>query len=151
MEQVTFPITLYKGNETKTANSEAQLAAFEKAGFTRKSETPTPPPSAAKGGKRRLTPEEANRMADANLSEGFGMPSDLALMGEGYEDTLTITDLIEQVSKKTGQKFPSTQVDWMGTKFCILFNRGHVPGGVIRFRLTATDATRSGLTVTEVG
>lgn len=156
-EVIVFPAKMIKaGAPAKTASNEAQLNAFTRQGYALESEKPEPQKEKknGNGGKRRLSYEEAVRMSDRQLAESFGMPSELEALckdardnGYVYEDTLTIVDCIEQISKKTSLPFPSTQVDWNGQLFCVLFDRSHIVGEARSFSCPESDKTKSGFTV----
>jgi hypothetical protein len=97
---------------------------------------PPPPLSAdrgalTKGGKKRLTKEEADSLADMNLSESFGMPSALVELGEGAAIELVVLDFIEQQKKSGKGTFPAAQVAYKSTQFCILYDRRMKIGDVL--------------------
>ena len=152
MDVLTFPVEMTKpGQPNKTANNEAQFNAFSKQGYKPKAETPAQNSGNAKktrGGLRILTPEQAKALQDANLENSFGMPSGLAEMGEGHTDVVTVLAIVEKDKKNGKGTFPALQVEWEGTAFLILYDGKSVEGDVLSFRLDATEATRSGLTVT---
>lgn len=121
----------------------------------------TPPSGAnrAKGGKKRITKQEAAKLSDANLAESFGLPSELVAKGEGFTFKVKVEQFLEQQKRapKVGT-FPSTQVSYNGTRFCILFDAKHDEGQELSCMLessidpsTGIAATRSGLTVKVLG
>lgn len=153
METIVFPVTMQKaGQPDKVANNEAQYNAFDKQGYKPKSESPAQNSGNAgrktPGGLRILTPEQAKKLQDLNLQNSFGLPSELAEMGEGYEDVVSVIAIVEKDKKNGKGTFPALQVEWNGTAFLTLYNGKAIAGDVPRFRLDATEATRSGLTLT---
>lgn len=152
MDVMTFPVTMKKaGQPDKTANNEAQYNAFGKQGYKPKSESVAQNSSSGgktPGGLRILTPEQAKKLHDLNLQNSFGIPSGLAEMGEGYEDVVTVLAIVEKDKKSGKGTFPALQVEWNGTAFLILYDGKSIAGDAVSFRLDATEATRSGLTLT---
>jgi len=114
-------------------------------------QTPTVPSRAGSKGKKRLTEAEADKIADANLAESLGVPSQITALGEGATVTATVITRIEQMSRRTGAAYPSTQVTAtvkgkQVPPFCILYQKGDADGATVNLKVVSlpTDIARSG-------
>ena len=108
-------------------------------------------PSTGSTGKRKISKAEAQRQSDANLSESFGIPSTLVAKGQGFEFRAKVVSFIEQPKRNGKGVFPSTQVSYEGTPFCILFDGTHDIGVELNCRLDAAPLNDQGVPVTRSG
>jgi len=149
-----------KGKELfETPRDQAHLETLLDDDYQVVEEISAPSGKRAAGGKKRISKQEAAKLSDANLAESFGLPSELVSKGEGFTFKVKVEQFLEQPKRapKVGN-FPSTQVSYNGTRFCILFDASHDEGQELNCRLdssvnpeTGIAATRSGLTVTVIG
>lgn len=148
-----------QGKQPKEVRDAGHLAELLDDDWTVVAQVTAPNARPNAGGKRRITKEQAAKLSDANLAESFGLPSELVSKGEGFIFKVKVEQFLEQPKRapKVGN-FPSTQVSYNGTRFCILFDSVHEEGAELNCRLdssvnpeTGIPATRSGLTVTVIG
>lgn len=99
--------------------------------------------------KRHISDQEAKNITDKNLAESLGIPSELVAKGENFTFKAKKLGNIAQISRRTGNEFATCQLEYNGNKFCVLAT-GKTTGDEMTCRLDATDATRSGLTVTVI-
>ena len=137
-------------NITVTETDATKIADYISKGFVEQAA----PQTNSTSGKRRITKEQAKAFSDANLSESFGLPSTLSSQPIGFTFQGKIISFIEQPKRNAKGVFPSTQIEYNGTRFCILFDERHDENMTLNCKLAdsglradGTPVTRSGKTV----